>query len=124
MNLFMTQKMVVLFSFGTSIKTNCSKFPVHEVVGDKNAKAPIPRLRLWKTALAGYVITAAEFGHTAHLQPRLYLFLRPQTPAQPVRTGGGSPGCFGEVLKNHFETAFRIRIQDRKSTRLNSSHQI
>src|ERR1041385_5708216 len=111
MRLLMAQKMIFYrLVLGTSIKTDGSKSPGHKIIGNKNSNTTVPGLWLWKTPLPGHVVPALIFGNSAHLEPRFELFLREQAPAQPIGTGGGTPGCFRQVLEDHFEAACRVGI--------------
>src|SRR6266496_4803473 len=117
MRLLMAQEVVFhRFVLGTSIKADAGKSPGYKVIGNKNSNTAVPGLWLWKTALSSYVVTAAIFGNSAHFEPGLELVAREQMPAQAIGTGGGTPGCFRQILEDHFKATrwvgvFRL-IQD------------
>src|SRR5216684_8005025 len=111
MRLLMAQKVVFYrLILGASIKTDAGKSPGYKVIGNKNSNTTIPGLWLWKASLSGYVVTAAIFGDSAHFEPGLELVAREQMPAQAIGTGGGSPGCFRQVLEDHFKATRWVGI--------------
>src|SRR6476660_2312494 len=53
--------------FRTSVQSNSSELPIHEIVRDKNTQTSIKWFRLWQSALSSHVVTPAILSHAAHL---------------------------------------------------------